>query len=151
VADLVSFLAALSDPTRLRILQLLRRGAMDVSTLQKCLQSPQPTVSRHLAYLRRAGVVATLRDGKRIVYRIEVAPLLQVIMDATLSAITVPAREVRGGVEGNIESRSARNSRGASAQPAPRRKKARRNDHAVVESMAPRTILEPLDDLSRID
>ena len=54
---------AFSDRTRLRILHLLRGGELCVGDLVTVLQVPQPTASRHLAYLRRAGLVATRRNG----------------------------------------------------------------------------------------
>lgn len=52
---------ALSDPTRLRILHLLRDGELCVCDLMQILRVPQAKTSRHLAYLRRAGLV-TVRD-----------------------------------------------------------------------------------------
>ena len=48
---------AFSDPIRLRILHLLREGEWCVGDLVAVLQAPQPTVSRHLSYLRRAGLI----------------------------------------------------------------------------------------------
>ena len=48
---------AFSDPIRLRILHLLQQGEWCVGDLVEVLQAPQPTVSRHLSYLRRAGLV----------------------------------------------------------------------------------------------
>ncbi|MCI0717422.1 MAG: metalloregulator ArsR/SmtB family transcription factor [Acidobacteria bacterium] len=54
---------AFSDRTRLRILHLLRDGEMCVGDLVKILGVPQPTASRHLAYLRRSGLVVARRDG----------------------------------------------------------------------------------------
>jgi ArsR family transcriptional regulator, arsenate/arsenite/antimonite-responsive transcriptional repressor len=54
---------AFSDRTRLRILHLLSRGEVCVGDLVKVLRVPQPTASRHLAYLRRAGLVATRKAG----------------------------------------------------------------------------------------
>jgi ArsR family transcriptional regulator len=48
---------AFSDRTRLRILNLLRDGELCVCDLVSILRVPQPTASRHLAYLRRAGLV----------------------------------------------------------------------------------------------
>lgn len=48
---------AFSDPIRLRILNLLQDGELCVCDLVEVLELPQPTVSRHLAYLRRAGLV----------------------------------------------------------------------------------------------
>ena len=54
---------ALGDGTRLRILGLLQSGEVCVCNLHESLGAPQPKVSRHLAYLRRAGLVATRREG----------------------------------------------------------------------------------------
>src|SRR5919204_432990 len=61
---------ALSDATRLRILALLVDGEVCVCRLHETLRLPQPTVSRHLAYLRRSGLVETRRDGLWIHYRL---------------------------------------------------------------------------------
>jgi DNA-binding transcriptional ArsR family regulator len=54
---------AFSDPTRLRILHLLRDGEYCVGDLVTILRVPQPTASRHLAYLRRTGLVTTRKNG----------------------------------------------------------------------------------------
>ena len=54
---------AFSDPTRLRILHLLQSGELCVGDLVKIIRVPQPTASRHLAYLRRAGLVVTRKEG----------------------------------------------------------------------------------------
>lgn len=54
---------AFSDPTRLRILHLLLGGELCVGDLVRILSVPQPTASRHLAYLRRTGLVVTRRSG----------------------------------------------------------------------------------------
>lgn len=54
---------AFSDRTRLRILHLVRRGEVCVCDLQRVLGVPQPKVSRHLAYLRRAGLVRARKQG----------------------------------------------------------------------------------------
>ncbi|MBI3492310.1 MAG: metalloregulator ArsR/SmtB family transcription factor [Acidobacteria bacterium] len=61
---------ALADTTRLRILGLLVNGEICVCHLHEALRLPQPTVSRHLAYLRRSGLVETRRDGLWIHYRL---------------------------------------------------------------------------------
>ena len=50
--------AALADPTRLRMLALLRDGEICVCHIHASLAVPQPTASRHLAYLRKAGLVS---------------------------------------------------------------------------------------------
>jgi ArsR family transcriptional regulator len=54
---------AFSDRTRLRILSLLKQGELCVGDLVQILRVPQPKVSRHLAYLRRAGLVKTRESG----------------------------------------------------------------------------------------
>ena len=59
---------ALSDRTRLRLLNLLSLGEMCVCYFTELLDAPQPTISRHLAYLRRAGLVDVRRDGKWMHY-----------------------------------------------------------------------------------
>jgi ArsR family transcriptional regulator len=58
-----SLFRAFSDRTRLRILNLLRSGETCVCDLQAVLEVPQPKVSRHLAYLRRAGLVIVRKEG----------------------------------------------------------------------------------------
>jgi ArsR family transcriptional regulator len=66
--------AALADRTRLRLLNLLMQGEICVCYFTAIIRAPQPTISRHLAYLRRSGLVETRRDGKWIHYRAATAP-----------------------------------------------------------------------------
>ena len=61
---------ALSDQTRLRILNLLRGGELCVCHLVAVLEVPQPTASRHLAYLRKAGLVVARKEGLWMHYRL---------------------------------------------------------------------------------
>ncbi len=68
--ELDRLLKALADRTRLRLLNLMREREVCVCFLVAVLKSPQPKVSRHLAYLRRAGIVATRREGYWMLYRI---------------------------------------------------------------------------------
>src|SRR5437870_13220655 len=68
--DLVDLFQALGDPTRLRILNLLSAGELCVCYFVEILGDPQPKISRHLAYLRRSGLVDARRDGKWIHYRL---------------------------------------------------------------------------------
>ena len=70
LATLNTALRALADPTRLRILALLGRGEVCVCHIHEALTVPQPTASRHLAYLRRAGLVETRKDGAWVHYRL---------------------------------------------------------------------------------
>ena len=61
---------ALSDRTRLRILNLLKGGEMCVCDLVDILEVPQPTASRHLSYLRKAGLVTARKAGHWNYYRL---------------------------------------------------------------------------------
>jgi ArsR family transcriptional regulator len=77
---------ALADPTRLRLLHLMSSGEICVCFLVEILRTSQPKISRHLAYLRRAGLVAARRDGKWMHYRL-VEPAdhtVAAILDETL-------------------------------------------------------------------
>ena len=68
--DLVLLFAALSDRTRLRLLNLMDGREVCVCYFVEILGQSQPKISRHLAYLRRAGVVTARREGKWMHYRI---------------------------------------------------------------------------------
>lgn len=70
--DLALLFAALADRTRLRLLNLMNGKEVCVCYFVEILGQSQPKVSRHLAYLRRAGVVAARREGKWMHYRIVV-------------------------------------------------------------------------------
>ena len=62
---------AFADPVRLRVLMLLTaREEVCVCHLHEALDLPQPMVSRHLAYLRKHGVVATRKEGLWVYYRL---------------------------------------------------------------------------------
>lgn len=67
-AELAELLQALGEPTRLRILNLMAAGEVCVCYFVEVLGEPQAKISRHLAYLRRAGLVTARRDGKWIHY-----------------------------------------------------------------------------------
>jgi len=67
-ARLDELFRAAGDLTRLRILNLLGQGSVCVCDLQQALGLPQPTVSRHLAVLRHAGLVVDARSGNRMLY-----------------------------------------------------------------------------------
>jgi ArsR family transcriptional regulator len=64
---------ALADPTRVRILHLLRDGSLCVGDLVSVLALSQPKVSRHLAYLRRSGLVEDEKRGLWCFYRLAAA------------------------------------------------------------------------------
>jgi ArsR family transcriptional regulator len=113
---------ALADVTRLRILGLLRAGEICVCHIHESLGLPQPTVSRHLAYLRKSGLVATRRDGLWIHYRLaELSdPVMRALVDAVTHAI------------GHVESGSR-----------DRRRLARRIELMPLESRAPERCCQP--------
>jgi ArsR family transcriptional regulator, arsenate/arsenite/antimonite-responsive transcriptional repressor len=68
------FFQALGDNTRLRLLNLMGDQEICVCYFVEILEQPQPKISRHLAYLRRAGIVEARRDGKWMHYRIVMPP-----------------------------------------------------------------------------
>lgn len=88
--ELVRVYRALADETRLRILALLRDGEVCVCHIHGGLKLPQPTISRHLAYLRRSGLVQARRDGVWMHYRLATpaSPVVRHVLDAALHTLT---------------------------------------------------------------
>jgi ArsR family transcriptional regulator len=82
--------AALADSTRLRILSLLSEDEICVCHIHASLDVPQPTASRHLAYLRKSGLVAARRDGVWMHYRLARIdnPVVASVVKAALHALT---------------------------------------------------------------
>jgi len=94
VDELEHLFKALADKTRLRILALLGNNEVCVCHIHDSLGLPQPTVSRHLAYLRKSGLVATRRDGVWMHYQVStsLSPLIQGVVAAAVNALQqVPA------------------------------------------------------------
>jgi ArsR family transcriptional regulator len=89
LASLETVFKALADTTRLRILGLLLAGEVCVCHIHDSLGLPQPKVSRHLAYLRRAGLVAARKEGLWVHYRLTRLedPVMQALLDAVGHAI----------------------------------------------------------------
>lgn len=92
--DLDGVFAALADETRRRILGLLASGEICVCHIHEALDVPQPTASRHLAHLRKAGLVATRKDGLWVHYRLAEIddPAIDAVLRSALSALST-----RGG------------------------------------------------------
>lgn len=86
--DLPRIFAALSDRTRLRLLNLMRDREVCVCYFVDILGQSQPKISRHLAYLRRAGIVTARREGKWMHYRIDhpADAAANTILEATLQS-----------------------------------------------------------------
>jgi DNA-binding transcriptional ArsR family regulator len=70
-------LAALADPTRRRILELLADGEVAAGELSAEFDVSRPAVSRHLRVLREAGLVQSRVDGQRRVYSLDARPLAE--------------------------------------------------------------------------
>jgi ArsR family transcriptional regulator len=86
--DMPRMFAALSDRTRLRLLNLMRDREVCVCYFVDILGQSQPKISRHLAYLRRAGIVSARREGKWMHYRITrpTDAAANAILEATLQS-----------------------------------------------------------------
>jgi ArsR family transcriptional regulator len=92
-------LKALADPTRLRIVGLLQAGEVCVCHIHDSLNIPQPKASRHLAYLRKAGVVEADKRGLWVYYRLAPQPpAAQPLLDAvrqSIAALQTSKRDTR--------------------------------------------------------
>ena len=89
LAEMERLFKALADRTRLRILGLLLTGEVCVCDIYESLRIPQPKASRHLAYLRRSGLVNTRREGLWVHYRVADPsdPVLDTIRQAVVHAL----------------------------------------------------------------
>ena len=79
---LAKYFRGFGDPTRLRILDLLRKEERSVGELVAALRQPQPKISNHLACLRWCGFVTAERRGKRVFYRLS-DPRVAEVVDIT--------------------------------------------------------------------
>jgi len=93
--DIVKIFKALSDPTRLRIMLLLRQRELCVCELMYILGMEQSRVSHHMRVLRDAGLVEDVREGRWIIYRVpeEVKGLLDGLFSGTLRERIEVSRE----------------------------------------------------------
>jgi ArsR family transcriptional regulator, arsenate/arsenite/antimonite-responsive transcriptional repressor len=89
--DAIRILEALTDPTRLRLLRLLRQEELCVCELVDALRMPQYKISRHLRSLRTAGLVEARRDGRWMHYRLgqrgAQARLMQELLEVVCSHV----------------------------------------------------------------
>ena len=74
---------ALSDPTRRRVLHLLRQGPKSAGELADHFPVSKPTMSAHFAVLREAGLVQSDKHGKTIIYRLRMSVLEEALMEFT--------------------------------------------------------------------
>jgi len=86
LSEMENLFMALADKTRLRLLNLMREDEICVCFFTETLNESQPKISRHLAYLRNAGIVSARRDGKWMHYSIEMPqnPFVRQILQDTL-------------------------------------------------------------------
>lgn len=66
---------ALADPTRRRVLELLRRGPMTAGELADHFDFAKPTMSAHFSVLKEADLVEAHKDGKQVIYQIKLSVL----------------------------------------------------------------------------
>ena len=92
--DIELLFKALADRTRLRVINLIGDDEVCVCFFVEVLKINQPKISRHLAYLRRAGLVSTRRDGKWMHYR---------VVEPADTLVANIFREVRVCLENNVE------------------------------------------------
>ena len=71
--QITNLFRALADPNRFRIVNILSYRSLCVCDLQAAMGLSQPFISRHLAYLRRAGVVQAQREGTRMIYSLSLS------------------------------------------------------------------------------
>lgn len=95
LARIADRLQALADPTRLAVLHALERGERNVGDLLAELGGSQANLSKHLARMRHAGIVAARREGTSVYYR---------VIDPAAFAI---CRSVCDALEARVESESA--------------------------------------------
>jgi len=85
-------LKSLAHPSRLMILDALADGERCVCELQEIVGSDMSTVSRHLALMKRAGVLSTRRDGNSIHYKLRVPCVLR-LFECVEAVLAVEAKE----------------------------------------------------------
>lgn len=71
---------ALADPTRRQVLQLLRAGPMSAGDLADNFDVSKPTMSAHFAVLREANLIAAEKDGKSVIYHLNLSVLEEALM-----------------------------------------------------------------------
>lgn len=109
---LVQIYQCLCDQTRLRILNLLNGGELCVCHIQEVLGEPQVKVSKHLAYLRKRGMVACRRNANWMIYRLPFRPSSELtanlaclqdcaLEDPVFRADSVRLRKLKGRPDAN--------------------------------------------------
>jgi len=94
---------ALSDPTRRKVLELLKSGPRNAGDLAEHFNISKPTMSGHFAVLREAGLVTSEREGKQVVYELQ----LSVLEDAMLTFAKAFGWDLKTDTGKNTSSNSA--------------------------------------------
>ncbi len=105
-----SLFRVFADQTRLRILRLLQNGPLCVGDLVEILGAPQPTVSRHLTYLRRSAFVSTQQHGLWVFY--ELAPAQNALHGKLLDCLATCDGLLPGAKDDALRARDLRRSGG---------------------------------------
>jgi DNA-binding transcriptional ArsR family regulator len=103
--EMASLLGVLAHPHRVRIIEELRNGEMDVNSLQDILGVSHSRVSQHLSVLRSHRIVTERREGRHVFYRLLHPNLAKWILDGLvfLSAEQQMGREIREAVESTLQ------------------------------------------------
>jgi DNA-binding transcriptional ArsR family regulator len=93
--------AALADPVRRRVVEVLRDGELSAGDIERVLHVNQPAASKHLRALREAGLVRVRKDAQRRLYRLDPAPLAE--LDAWLAPYRAFWSEKLDALERHLE------------------------------------------------
>jgi DNA-binding transcriptional ArsR family regulator len=101
-----SVFKALSDPTRRQVLEMLRSGPKSAGALADAFAVSKPTMSAHFAVLREAGLVTSEREGKQLIYRLQMS-VLEDALYGFAKAFGWERRDARAHVGGGSKKRVA--------------------------------------------
>lgn len=107
--------AALADPTRRAVLDLLRRGSLPAGRIAQAFPVSRPAISKHLRLLRRARLVRERRDGRRRIYELTPGPLKTV--DSWLSHYRAFWQMNLSDLKAFVESEQGREAAGRRTRP----------------------------------
>lgn len=78
MSNLGKVFQAMSDPTRRKILEMLRTGELSAGAIADAFQMTKPAISHHLSVLKEAGLAVERREGQRIIYALEPSSIIAV-------------------------------------------------------------------------
>ena len=96
---MTSVFKALSDPTRRKVLELLKQGPMSAGELAGHFVVSKPTMSAHFSVLKEADLVHAQKDGKQVIYHLKLSVLEEALLGLAGSfGIAMPRKQASGGV-----------------------------------------------------